>query len=72
MKGGWATGGQGEGIWAAAGMASDGNGVFASTGNRTGGGGTRTWTAKTVVRITGLGTRADSVLPVSLAGRWTG
>ena len=38
MKGGWATGGQGEGIWAAAGMASDGNGVFASTGNRTGGG----------------------------------
>ena len=59
MKGGWATGGQGEGIWAAAGMASDGNGVFASTGNRTGGGGSTHMDSEAVVRITGLGTRAD-------------
>jgi outer membrane protein assembly factor BamB len=60
MKGGWATGGQGEGIWAAAGMASDGNGVFASTGNRTGGGGSTHQDSEEVVRITGLGTRADT------------
>src|SRR5262245_15842868 len=58
MKGGWATGGQGEGIWAAAGMASDGNGVFAATGNRTGGGGGSTHQdSEEVVRVTGLGTR---------------
>jgi hypothetical protein len=30
---GWATGGQGEGIWAAGGLASDGTSVFAVTGN---------------------------------------
>ena len=35
MRGGWATPGQGEGIWGSAGMASDGNGVFALTGNNT-------------------------------------
>jgi hypothetical protein len=33
----WTTGGQGEGIWSAGGMASDGNGVFAVTGNSTAG-----------------------------------
>jgi hypothetical protein len=32
---GWATGGQGEAIWAAGGMASDGTSVFALTGNHT-------------------------------------
>src|SRR6202008_801283 len=37
--GAWATRGQGEGIWAAGGLASDGTSVFAVTGNRTGGGG---------------------------------
>jgi hypothetical protein len=67
MKGGWATGGQGEGIWAAGGMASDGTGVFATTGNRT----PRTATgahndSEQVVRITGLGTRADLYYP----SRW--
>jgi len=66
MKGGWATGGQGEGIWAAAGMASDGNGVFASTGNRTGGGSSTHMDSEAVVRITGLGTRAESYFP----SRW--
>jgi hypothetical protein len=33
--GAWATLGQGEGIWAAGGLASDGDGVFAVTGNST-------------------------------------
>ncbi|HVU52225.1 MAG TPA: hypothetical protein VHL80_16115 [Polyangia bacterium] len=32
-RAGWSTGGQQEGIWAAGGMASDGDGVFAVTGN---------------------------------------
>jgi hypothetical protein len=57
--GGWATGGQGEGIWGAAGMASDGNGVFALTGNNT----QRVSThldSEEAVRVTGLGTLADS------------
>jgi hypothetical protein len=66
-KGGWATGGQGEGIWAAAGMASDGNGVFASTGNRTGGGSGAHQDSEEVVRITGLGTRSDAYFPA----RWS-
>jgi len=66
MKGGWATGGQGEGIWAAAGMASDGNGVFAATGNRTGGGSSTHQDSEEVVRVTGLGTRADAYYP----SRW--
>jgi hypothetical protein len=50
---GWATGGQGEAIWAAAGMASDGDGVFATTGNRTGGGGAHQ-DSEQVFRITGM------------------
>src|SRR5450432_349899 len=35
MAAAWATGGQGEAIWAAGGMASNGDGVFAVTGNST-------------------------------------
>ena len=35
QTGAWATGGVGEAIWASGGMASDGNGVFAVTGNNT-------------------------------------
>lgn len=55
--GAWATLGQGEGIWAAGGMASDGNGVFAITGNSTAGATDRASTdSEQVVRITGLGT----------------
>jgi hypothetical protein len=55
--GAWATLGQGEGIWAAGGMASDGTSVYAITGNRTGSGQTndRTTDSEEVVRITGLG-----------------
>jgi len=66
MKGGWATGGQGEGIWAAGGMASDGTGVFAATGNRTGGGSSTHQDSEQVTRITGMGTRADTWYP----SRW--
>jgi hypothetical protein len=53
--GGWASGGVGEGIWAPGGMASDGNGVFAVTGNATGGA-TDHLDSEEVVRVTGLGT----------------
>ncbi len=55
QTGAWATGGQGEGIWAAGGMASDGTGVFAVTGNSTVGTATHL-DSEEVVRITGLGT----------------
>ena len=66
MKGGWATGGQGEGIWAAGGMASDGNGVFAATGNRTGPASSTHQDSESLVRVTGLGARADTFFP----SRW--
>jgi hypothetical protein len=68
MRGAWATLGRGEGIWAAGGMASDGNGVFAVTGNNT----LRETThadSEEVVRITGLGmlnrTNANFYYPAS-------
>jgi outer membrane protein assembly factor BamB len=51
----WATGGLGEGIWASGGMASDGDGVFAVTGNSTVGTATHL-DSEEVVRITGMGT----------------
>jgi hypothetical protein len=55
-KGGWATLGKGEGIWAAGGLASDGNGVFAITGNSTAGASDHMMSdSEEVVRITGLG-----------------
>lgn len=62
--GGWATAGQGEGIWAAGGMASDGNGVFALTGNSTVGASSHL-DSEEAVRITGLGTKADAFCPAS-------
>ena len=62
--GGWATGGQGEGLWAAAGMASDGTGVFALTGNNTTGSTTHL-DAEEAVRVTGMGTKADAFYPAS-------
>jgi hypothetical protein len=50
---GWATLGAQEGIWAAGGLASDGNGVFAITGN--GSASTRDNTdSEEVIRITGM------------------
>ncbi len=62
--GGWASGGQGEGIWAAGGMASDGNGVFALTGNSTVGAASHL-DSEEAVRITGMGTKADAFYPSS-------
>jgi hypothetical protein len=53
--GGWATGGVGEAIWAPGGMASDGNGVFATTGNKMGGPAGHL-DSEEVVRVTGLAT----------------
>jgi hypothetical protein len=52
---GWATGGVGEAIWASGGMASDGDGVFATTGNRTSGG-PEHQDSEEVVHITGMAT----------------
>jgi hypothetical protein len=54
-RGAWATLGQGEGIWAAGGMASDGKSVFAVTGNSTIGAPDRTNSdSEEVVRLSGL------------------
>jgi hypothetical protein len=53
--GAWATGGQGEAIWAAGGMVSDGNGVIAVTSNSTVGTTTHA-DSEEVVRVTGMGT----------------
>src|SRR4029077_2326860 len=63
---GWATDGQGEGIWAAAGMASDGNGVFAATGNHTGTAPATHQDSEEVVRITGMATKGATFFP----SRW--
>jgi outer membrane protein assembly factor BamB len=53
-KGAWATGGQGEGIWAAGGLPSDGESIFVTTGNATSGT-LNHLDSEEVVRITGLG-----------------
>jgi hypothetical protein len=54
QKAAWATAGSGEAIWASGGMASDGNGVFAVTGNRNGGGGNPHQDSEEVVHVTGM------------------
>jgi hypothetical protein len=51
--GAWATGGQGEAIWAAGGMASDGKNIFATTGNSTVGIAAHA-DSEEIVRLTGL------------------
>jgi hypothetical protein len=61
---GWATGGVGEAIWAPGGMPSDGNGVFATTGNKTGGGGGHL-DSEEVVRISPTATRDDVYFPAA-------
>ena len=53
MKGAWATGGQGEAIWASGGLASDGTNVFATTGNSTNGIANHA-DSEEIVRLTGL------------------
>lgn len=62
--GSWATGGQGEGIWPAGGMASDGTSVFAMTGNATAGTSTHQ-DSEEVVRISGLA-QADTTNPANV------
>jgi hypothetical protein len=52
-RAGWSTGGQQEGIWAAGGMASDGNGVFAITGNN-GSAPTTHDDSEEIIRVDGL------------------
>jgi len=68
QRGAWATAGVGEGIWAAGGMASDGNGVFVMTGNSTNGAQTHL-DSEEVARITGLGvldkTNANHYFPAT-------
>ncbi len=68
MSGAWSTGGVGEGIWAAGGMASDGNGVFAMTGNSTAGVATHL-DSEEVVRLTGLAaftrSNANTYFPIT-------
>jgi hypothetical protein len=51
----WATGGQGEAIWAAGGMASDGTNIFATTGNSTNGIPNHA-DSEEIVRLTGMAT----------------
>jgi hypothetical protein len=69
-RGGFVTGGtRGEGIWAAGGMASDGEGVFAPTGNNLTGATTHA-DSEEIVRVTGLGavdrgTNANVFYPAS-------
>ena len=53
MVAGWATKGAGGAIWASGGMASDGTGVFATTGNGYGAGGANL-DSEAVVRIRGM------------------
>jgi hypothetical protein len=57
--GAWMTAGQGQAIWAAGGMASDGNGVIAVTGNSTAGLDPHT-DSELVVRLTGMATLSRS------------
>jgi hypothetical protein len=66
---GWATGGVGEAIWASGGMASDGDGVFATTGNRTQGGGGHQ-DSEQVVHIRGMATLARGVDDVFFPTDW--
>jgi hypothetical protein len=69
--GGWATLGVGEGIWASGGMASDGNGVFAVTGNSTVGATDHMAAdSEEVVRITGLGVLNRSNQNLFFPSRW--
>jgi hypothetical protein len=62
---GWATGGVGEAIWAPGGMPSDGNGVIATTGNKTGGGGAGHLDSEEIVRITGMASKSDVYFPAA-------
>lgn len=66
--GAWATGGVGEGIWASGGMASDGTGVFASTGNRLPDSATHQ-DSEEIVHVTGLA-QVNRATGVYYPGTW--
>jgi len=68
QTGAWVTGGQGEAIWAAGGMASDGNGIIAVTGNSTIGTTTH-FDSEEAVRVTGLG-QVDRAKGIFFPGTW--
>ena len=64
----WATGGVGEAIWAAGGMASTGNGVFAVTSNNTAGVATHA-DSEEVVHLTGLA-QVNRTTGIFYPGSW--
>ena len=62
----WITGDGGGGIWASGGMAADGNNIYVATGNYVPLGAPATHTdSEEVVRLTGMGTKADFFYPTS-------
>jgi len=69
QTGAWATGGIGEAIWAAGGMASNGNGVFATTGNRTQGDSATHADSEEVVHVTGMAT-VDRATGIYFPSHW--
>ncbi len=70
MAAGWATGGVGEAIWAPGGLASDGNGVFAVTGNRTMGDSATHADSEEIVRVTGMATVARDTANMFFPSSW--
>ena len=69
----WATGDAGGGIWASGGLAADGNNIFVATGNYvplSSAPATHT-DSEEIVRITGMGTKADLLLSLRLEQLWT-
>jgi hypothetical protein len=69
QTGAWATGGIGEAIWAAGGMASNGDGVFATTGNRTQGDSATHADSEEVVHVTGMAT-VDRASGIYFPSHW--
>jgi hypothetical protein len=68
----WTAGDMGDGIWASGGLASDGTSVYASTGNQTPLNGTFSthMDSEEVVRVTGMGTKADFFTPSADWANW--
>ncbi|HEY2902815.1 MAG TPA: hypothetical protein VGL59_19695 [Polyangia bacterium] len=69
MRGTWTAAGSQSGIWGAGGLASDGDGVFALTGNGSGANGGH-GDSEEVIRITGLGTANKTNANVYYPSRW--
>jgi hypothetical protein len=67
----WVTGGQGEAIWAAGGMASDGKDVFAVTSNRLGGADPHL-DSEEVVRLSGMATFTRAPANYFYPSNWKG